>query len=227
MMQQLLLDIQSLPSPTLANFLPGSNTELLQLLENILSKQEKERFVYLWGGLGCGKSHLLQAVVDAYIQKGSSKAIYLSARKQSKLSIDRDIDCIAIDDIDYLDASAQIELFNFYNQLQDRSDAFLLVSGMTAPMYLNMRQDLVTRLGWGLVYQVHELAEDEKIQAMKSHASDCGFDLPPEVCLYLLRHGQRDLRSLIMTLDALGHYSLVHQRQITIPLLREFLLVAS
>lgn len=60
-----------------------------------------------------------------------------------------DIDCVAVDDIDCLDALAQIGLFNLYNQLRDESQAFLLVSGSAAPAYLNMRQDLVTRLGWG------------------------------------------------------------------------------
>ncbi|SFF11421.1 DnaA regulatory inactivator Hda [Nitrosomonas sp. Nm166] len=225
-MQQLLLDIQSTPLPTLVNFVPGRNTELLQALTNILSKLEKERFVYLWGGLGCGKSHLLHAMVDACTQK-NLKAVYFSAKKHGKFSIDSDVDCIAIDDIDCLNASAQIELFNLYNQLRDEGNTFLLMSGVAAPMYLDMRQDLVTRLGWGLVYQVHELTEAEKIQAMKSHAADCGFDLPQEVCLYLLRHGRRDLPSLMMTLDALDRYSLVHQRQITIPLLRELLQVVS
>ena len=225
-MQQLLLDIKPLPSPTLINFLPGRNTELMQILTHILSKQEKERFVYLWGVLGCGKSHLLRATVEAYTQR-NLKAVYFSAKKQCEFPVAGDMDCVAIDDIDCLDASAQIELFNLYNQLRDENHAFLLVSGAVAPMRLDMRQDLVTRLGWGLVYQVHELTEEEKIQAMKSHAADCGFDLSQEICLYLLRHGRRDLPSLMMTLDALDRYSLVNQRQITIPLLRELLQVAS
>lgn len=225
-MQQLLLDIKPLPSPTLVNFLPGHNTELLQMLTNILSQREKERFVYLWGGVGCGKSHLLQAAVAAYTQR-NLKAVYFSAKKHCEFSVDSGLDCVAIDDIDSLDASAQIELFNLYNQVRDEGHAFLLMSGVAAPMYLDMRQDLVTRLGWGLVYQVIELTEEEKIQAMKSHAIDCGFELPQEICLYLLRHGRRDLPSLMMTLDALDRYSLVNQRQITIPLLRELLQVAS
>jgi len=225
-MKQLLLDIKPPSSPTLINFLPGRNTELVQMLTHILSGQEKERFVYLWGGLGCGKSHLLQSVVAACTQN-HAKAIYFSAKTCSEFAVDSDIDCVAVDDIDYLDTSAQAGLFNIYNQLRDESNAFLLVSGPAAPAYLNMRQDLVTRLGWGLVYQVHELTEEEKIAAMKTHAADCGFDLPLEICLYLLRHGRRDLPSLMMTLDALDRYSLVHQRQITIPLLRELLQVAS
>lgn len=225
-MKQLLLDIKPPSSPTLINFLPGRNTELVQMLTHILSGQEKERFVYLWGGLGCGKSHLLRAVVAA-CTKNHSKAIYFSAKTCSEFAVDSDIDCVAVDDIDCLDTSAQAGLFNIYNQLRDESDAFLLVSGPAAPAHLNMRQDLVTRLGWGLVYQVHELTEEEKVQAMKRHAADCGFDLSQEICLYLLRHGRRDLPSLMMTLDALDRYSLANQRQITIPLLRELLQVAS
>ena len=47
---------------------------------------------------------------------------------------------------------------------------------------------------------------------MKTHAADCGIQLSQEICLYLLRHGQRDLPSLMMTLEALDRYSLVHQR---------------
>jgi DnaA family protein len=225
-MKQLLLDIKPPSSPTLINFLPGRNTELVQMLIHILSGQEKERFVYLWGGLGCGKSHLLQATVAAYAQN-NSKAVYLSGKTHSEFAVDNAIDCVAVDDIDCLDTSAQAGLFNLYNQLRDEGDAFLLVSGPAAPAHLDMRQDLVTRLGWGLVYQVHELTEEEKMQAMKCHAADCGFDLSQEICLYLLRYGRRDLPSLMMTLNALDRYSLVNQRQITIPLLRELLQVVS
>jgi DnaA family protein len=225
-MKQLLLDIKPLSPPTMVNFVRGHNTELIQILTNILSQQEKERFIYLWGNPGCGKSHLLQAIVAAYSQK-SLKAVYFSARKYCEFPIEENIDCVAIDDIDRLEVTAQTRLFRLYNQLRDESHAFLLMSGAVAPMFLNMRQDLVTRLGWGLVYQVHELTEEEKIQAMKTHAEACGFKLSQEICLYLLRHGRRDLPSLMATLDALDHYSLVHQRPITIPLLRELLQVVS
>jgi DnaA family protein len=103
----------------------------------------------------------------------------------------------------------------------------MLVCGSATPVQLTLRKDLVTRLGWGLVYQVHELSDEEKIQAMKSHAASRGFDLPQDVCVYLLRHGQRDLPSLMATLDALDLYSLTDQRQITIPMLRELLLSTS
>ncbi|MCH9639529.1 MAG: DnaA regulatory inactivator Hda [Betaproteobacteria bacterium] len=221
-MKQLLLDIKPPASPTLENFLPGRNIELLQKLENIVLQQDQERFVYLWGGLGCGKSHLLRAVVDAYLEK-NLKAVYFSCQNQPEFFLGEAVDCVAIDDVSYLDASAQVRLFNLYNQLRDKGRAFFLASGSVAAAQLPMRQDLVTRLGWGLVYQVHELTDEEKMQAMKSHAAECGFDLSQEICHYLLSHGRRDLPSLMTTLDALDRYALVNKRRITVPLLRELL----
>lgn len=225
-MRQLLLDIHPPPSPTLANFLPGRNRELLQLLTNMLHAREKERFVYLWGNAGCGKSHLLQAIATAYRNRNES-AVYWNTRSTHDLTLPAAADCIAIDDAGNLSASGQIALFNLYNRLREDSHGVLIVSGPAAPAYLQLRQDLVTRLGWGLVYQVHELTEEEKMQAMQTHAAESGFALPQEICLYLLRHGRRDLPSLIATLDALNRYSLQQQRHITIPLLRELLQVNS
>lgn len=222
-MKQLLLDINIPAVPSLANFVPGRNCELLQLLKKIIRNQEQENFVYIWGGLGCGKSHLLQAVINAFLKKNQAAAIYLPCEIFPFSQISNDVQYVAIDDVEQLDEQSQIKLFNLYNQMRDKESAFMLVSGRVAPAQLNARQDLVTRLGWGLVYQVHELSEDEKLQALRSHALDRGIDLPGEIGQYLLRHNSRDLPSLMMTLDALDRYSLVHRRRITIPLLKKLL----
>ena len=218
-MKQLLLDIAPPSPPTLDNFVAGRNAELLQTLGNILAGRERERFIYLWGGTGCGRSHLLQAAVKA----GSRESRYFACDATTEFAASINADCVAVDDVDRLNPSAQIGLFNLYNRMRDEGHALLLVSGPTAPAQLGLREDLVTRLGWGLVYQVHELSDEEKALAMKSHAASRGFDLPQEVGDYLLRHGQRDLPSLMATLDALDRYSLANQRQVTVPLLRELL----
>jgi DnaA family protein len=229
-MKQLLLDIAPPSSPTLENFVPGRNLELIQILKNILEGQEQERFIYLWGGKGCGKSHLLQAIVEA-CARNKLDAVYISCgitpNTNTGFSAIDKIDCLTIDDVDHLNASTQIDLFNLYNHIRDESHSLMLVSGSVAPSQLNLREDLVTRLRWGLVYQVHDLSDDEKIQAMQNHAKRKGFELPQDVCNYLLRHVQRDLPSLIVTLDALDLYSLRKKRSITIPMLRKLLLPAS
>lgn len=221
-MRQLLLDVVPSLTPTLANFVPGRNAELACLLKQILSGQEKERFIYVWGGLGCGKSHLLQAVVHEHSQR-NLKTVYFACESHVNFNIEDETDFVAVDNVDHLDSSAQIKLFNLYNQIRDDGSVLLLVSGNAAPAQLALRQDLVTRLGWGLVYHIHELTDEEKMQAMQTHAANCGFDLPQEICVYLLRHVRRDLSSLIETINALNRYSLSSKRQITIPLLRKLL----
>lgn len=222
-MKQLPLDIAQQSPATLANFVPGRNSELLQTLGNILAGGEKERFVYLWGGAGCGKTHLLQAAGRTCTDNGK-KAIYFSCEGKTRFGTrSREADCVMVDDVDCLGPRAQIGLFNLYNRLRDDDHAFLLVSGPVAPARLKLREDLVTRLGWGLVYQVHELTDEEKVEAMKSHATGRGLDLPQEVCDYLIRHEQRDLPALMATVDALDSYSLASQRKVTIPLVRELL----
>lgn len=227
-MKQLLLDIAPPSSPTLANFVPGRNHELLQTLSDVLTG--RERFVYLWGATGCGRSHLLQAVVAAGM-RNKLNAVYIECEgtddANTAFAASHVADCVAVDNVERLSADAQIGLFNLYNHMRGEDHARLLISGPVAPAQLGLREDLVTRLGWGLVYQVHELTDEEKVQAMQSHAVSCGFDLPQEVSDYLLRHGRRDLPSLIATLDALDRHSLENQRQITVPLLRELLQGAS
>ncbi|MDO8438285.1 MAG: DnaA regulatory inactivator Hda [Nitrosomonadaceae bacterium] len=227
-MKQLLLDIAPPLPPTLANFVPGCNRELLQTLNEMLAG--KERFVYLWGATGCGRSHLLQAVVAA-ATRNQLNAVYIecggTGDTNNTFAAANAADCVTVDNVERLSADAQIDLFSLYNRMRDEGHARLLVSGPVAPAQLGLREDLVTRLGWGLVYQVHELTDEDKAQAMKNHAASRGFDLPQEISDYLLRHGRRDLPSLIATLDALDRYSLANQRQITVPLLRELLRGAS
>jgi DnaA family protein len=83
---------------------------------------------------------------------------------------------------------------------------------------------LRTRLGWGLIYQVHELTDDEKIAALSQRALARGLTLSSGVLPYLITHFRRDMRSLSATLDALDRYSLETKRAITLPLLRDLLL---
>ncbi|SDI09413.1 DnaA regulatory inactivator Hda [Nitrosomonas sp. Nm132] len=228
-MKQLLLDIAPPRPPTLENFIPGRNLELLQTLRKAVTNtnQNPERFIYVWGSAGCGKSHLLQAVAETFVQQQLT-AIYVSCEINSEFAFDADsIDCVTIDNVERLGSVAQVRLFNFYNQVREEGNALFLVSGEVPPAQLTLRQDLVTRLGWGLAYQIHELSDEEKREAMRSHAISCGFELSHEICDYLLRHEQRDLPTLIRVVDALDRYSLAKQRQITLPLLRELLQAAS
>ncbi len=208
-MSQLLLDITPGWQPTLGNFVPGRNAELLSALRQALATRG-ECCIYLWGDSGSGKSHLLRACAE------EAGGMYVNGEVPAIAAM------IALDDVESLDDTAQIRLFDLYNQMRE-SGAMLLVSGNVSPMHLTLRDDLRTRLGWGLVYQLHGLSDEEKAQALACHAESRGFVLSSEVTQYLLRHGRRDLPSLMATLDALDAHSLRLHRTPSVPLLKEIL----
>jgi DnaA family protein len=133
-----------------------------------------------------------------------------------------DSDAVAVDDVDRLSGPHEIALFNLYNRLREEG-GILLAAGNAPPAQLALRADVVTRLGWGLVYQVHALSDEEMAEAVVQHAAVRGFRLERDVQQYLLNRVQRDMPTLLAMLDALDRYSREEKRAITVPLLRELL----
>jgi len=219
-MRQLALGLAPSPAPAFDNFFPGRNVEAMSALHSLAWGQSGEHFVYLWGERGCGRSHLLQAAVAAASSRGII-ARYI-APGEALPADDSGVRMLAVDDVEKLDAQAQLEFFRLYNALRERQGA-MLSAGNVAPARLQLRPDLLTRLGWGLVFQVHVLSDDDKRVALKRHAAARAFDLRDEIVEYLLRHLKRDLPSLMAVLDALDRYSLETKRPITLPLLRQLL----
>jgi len=213
-MKQLLLDIAPPPQPTLDNFVVGPNAEVLAQLHALLSGQSHERFVYLWGGTGCGKSHLLKALAAAFPGR-----VCLGLCGEDEAAA---CDLVLVDDVLNLDAEGQSRLFNIMNRMRDGS-GLLVVTGPFSPIHLKIRQDLSSRLAQCLVFQVKCLSDADKAQALMTHALGRGFALPHDVAAYLLRKWKRDIPSLLAVLDALDRYSLEVKRPVTVPLTREVL----
>ena len=219
-MRQLALDLASPPAPTLDNFVAGRNVELVESLGRLVSAGRKERFLYLWGEAGSGRTHLLKGTVSK-LQHSGARAAYVACGPGTGLGNGLDgMDCVALDDVDRLGAGAQEAAFHLYNALRERG-GMLVASGGAPPVQLTLREDLVTRLGWGLVYRVHVLSDAEKVAALIEHAAARGFPLPPEIGEYLLAHARRDMPSLLALLDALDRYSRETKRPITVPLVRD------
>ena len=194
-MKQLLLDIKPPALATLQNFVVGRNAEVLACLDATINAVSPS-FIFLWGEKGCGKTHLLSAC----------KAIGMRVA----------------DDVHLLNNDAQIALFNDYNQLKE-SGSFLITAGLHAPNQMGLRDDLATRLAWGLVYQLQPLNDEEKARALKQHALERGMMLPDEVTDYCLRYLRRDLPTLMTILDALDEWSLTEKKPVTVPMLKKLL----
>lgn len=211
-MKQLALGIASPPAPAFDNFFPARNAEAVAALR-ALAAGSGESFVYLWGVPGSGRSHLLGAVAAASRRP--------ARRFDGGVPEDGGLLLLA-DDVDRLDAAGQRALFNAFNAVREAGGA-LVAAGPVPPARLDLAPELLTRLAWGLVYQLHPLDDAEKSAALAGHAAARGLRLPAEVSAYLLRHVRRDLPTLMGVLDALDRHSLETQRPLTVPLVREVL----
>ena len=197
-MRQLPLEIAPSVEPDFDNFVPGPNVEALARVRSLAAGTLGERIVYLWGESGSGRSHLLRA----------------AARANPAL--------VVADDVHALDAAAQQALFVAINEARERGPG-VLAAGDQPPARLELRADLKSRLAWGLVYQLAPLADADKARHLKALAAERGLLLSDDVVSYLLTRLPRDMASLRSVMEVLDRYSLMRQRALTLPLVREAL----
>ncbi|MFI4952669.1 MAG: DnaA regulatory inactivator Hda [Burkholderiales bacterium] len=221
-MEQLTFELAPAEPPRLANFLPGRNAELVALLPRFVAGQVDETGLLLWGAAGAGKTHLLEAAVALAQEQRVAARWFAHTGELSAATIDAADTLVVVDRVDAADASAAATIFSLYNALKQRCGR-LIAASRTPLAALPLREDLRTRLGWGLVYEVLPLSDDDKPAAMAAFAGQRGFHLSAEVIDYLMRHGRRDLPSLLATLAALDRASLASKRPITVPLLKAWL----
>ena len=228
MNQQLALAIQLNNDSTLADFCWRNNPLLQEQLFATL-KGQGERIVYLWGVPGCGKTHLLQACCQQ--TDSAHSAIYLPLAILHEWGPDM-LDGIAnhtlicIDNIDLIAENPAWEeaIFHLYNRIRDNDQALLIIAGNQTPMNLGIAlPDLRSRLSWGLVMQVNELRDEDKIYSLKLHAHNRGFELASSVAQFLLNRCGRNMHELHALLNSLDEASLRAQRKITIPFVKEIL----
>ena len=208
---QLPLDLLNPPQPRLANFVAGRNAEALDAVRRLLAAQLPERLIYLWGADGSGRTHLALAVAS----EGGWAWAPEDEPQRAGVAV--------VDNVAALDDAAQVALFNRINAVRADAALGLLATGTVPPAQLQLREDLRTRLAWGLVYQLQPLSDAEKVDALAGQAETRGLVLSEDVLPFMLRHLPRDMRTLSHALEALDAFALARKRPLTVPLVREWL----
>ncbi len=224
MTEQLVFELAPPEPPSFGNFVSGGNAEAVAVVAALASGEVAETGIMLWGAAGAGKTHLLRAAVGAVASRGGS-AVF-AADPGELLAQDPDVlgrrALVAIDSIDRAPPDVQARVFTTFNGLREHG-GHLLVASRIPLAGLPLREDLRTRLGWGLVYELLPLPDAEKPAALAAYAKGRGFRLADEVIAYLLAHGRRDMGALVGALAALDRHSLATKRPITVPMLRGWL----
>jgi len=132
---------------------------------------------------------------------------------------------ICIDDIESIVGNSAWEeaLFHLFNQLRDQGKR-LVIGSHKAPRELSLNlKDLYSRLQWGTVLRINLLDESDKQAAIKVRATQLGLELPDDVANFLLKRVKRSSGDLFTIISMLDRASLVNQRKLTIPFVKQAL----
>ena len=232
MSRQLPLNLRLKDSSSFENFLPATNREAVARLHAAVAALARGRapepVLFLCGAPGTGRTHLLQAACREAQSAGGS-ALYIPFSEIAALApaMLEDLEqaaLVCLDDIERIAGKTDWEaaVFALCERLR-ASGGMLLVAGARPPRELGLQlPDLATRLGWGPVYALAPLGDDERLEAVRLRARNRGLEMPEEVARYILARYPRDLDSLFALLDRLDVASLAEQRRLTIPFLRSF-----
>ena len=218
-MKQLALGMRLRTGALYGSFAPGRNSEILTAL-----RSPNALPLWLWGARGSGKTHLLQAACAA----AGAAAAYFPLERSASLPPEalagyERSPVLCIDDVDQVagDPNWERALFRLFNEAAELRSRLIFAASVAPRQASWVLDDWRSRAAACVVYQLHELDDEGRIEALRLRAAQRGLQLPYETSEYLLKRMPRDLPSLFDVLDALDEASMVEQRRLTIPFIRD------
>ncbi|WP_066746248.1 DnaA inactivator Hda [Proteus myxofaciens] len=229
MPSQLSLPLSLPDDETFDSFYAGENASLVAAIQTAIH-QPHGSYIYFWSRDGGGKSHLLHAACAELSLAGDAVG-YVALDKRAYFVPDvlegmEHLSLVCIDNVQCIagDEEWELALFNLYNRVLEHGRTCLLITGDRPPRQINLQlPDLASRLDWGQIYRLQPLSDEEKIQALQLRAKLRGFELPEDVGRFVLKRLDRKMRTLFEMLDELDRASIVAQRKLTIPFVKDIL----
>lgn len=227
-LKQLALNLCLKDAASFTNFFIGANKQLVDVLRNLYVNNES-LFVYFWGKTGVGKSHLLSALCQLFSDHGFIAA-YLPLEDAQQLDPQmledlEKMDVLCIDDLNLIAGNSVWEeaIFHCFNKVVVSRKQIVITANVVPQALQLIIPDLKSRMTGGLIFEVKELNDVEKIESLKLRAKLRGLELSDGAAQYLLNHYPRDPESLFKALDQLDKEALVSQRRLTVPFIKDVL----
>lgn len=230
------------PRFTFDNFVVGKPNELAYAAARRVADTETPAFnpLFLYGGVGLGKTHLMHAIAwhirNTYPHR---RVIYMSAEKfmyqfvralrfKDTVSFKdqfRSVDVLMIDDVQFIGGkdTTQEEFFHTFNALVDRNRQ-VIISADKSPQDLDrMEERLRSRLGWGLVADLHPVNYELRLGILHAKAEKLGCSVPDKVLEFLAHKITSNVRELEGALNRIVAHAQLVGRTISLEMTQEVL----
>ena len=196
--------------------------------------------LFIYGGVGLGKTHLMQAIGQAILRRArSARVVYLSSEQFTNELIQaiqtrttprfreryRTVDALLIDDVHFIAGreSTQEEFFHTFNVLYDAHRQIVLSSDRSPKDIAGLEERLVSRFGWGLVTDIQPPDLDTRTAILRKKAEEAGIAVPDEVTDFIARRITANIRELEGALIRVVAYSQLLSKPLSVGLAQEVL----
>ncbi len=230
------------PKFTFDNFIVGKPNELAYAAAQRVAQSEVVSFnpLFLYGGVGLGKTHLMHAVAWNIKKRNPKKnVVYLTAEKfmyqfikalrfKNIMSFKeqfRSVDVLMIDDVQFIIGkdNTQEEFFHTFNTLIDKKRQ-IIISADKSPADLDGLEDrLKSRLGWGLVADIHPLTYELRLGILQAKAEQKSLNLKQEVMEFLANKITNNVREMEGALNRLAVHASIQDSEISVDLVKDVL----
>ena len=227
---------------TFDNFVVGSCNQFAHAAARAVATRPSQSYnpLFIYGGVGMGKTHLMHAIGRALIQNFSQmKVVYTSSERFMNEMIQcirtdrmrefhqhyRTADVLLVDDVQILGGKerTQEEFFHTFNELYDHQKQIVLSSDSTPKQTPGLLERLRSRFEWGLLVDVQPPDLETKMAILDRKAIDQGIDLPEDVRVFIATKTKSNMRELEGALIKLGAYSSVTSSPISLAMAQQVL----
>ncbi|MBN2542199.1 chromosomal replication initiator protein DnaA [bacterium] len=229
------------PRYTFDNFVVGSSNQFAHAATLAVSEApgaNKYNPLFIYGGVGLGKTHLIQAIGHFVKEENKKKnVIYVTSERftnefigslvnnttQEFNRVYKNLDVLLIDDVHFFSGKAGIQsnFFHIFNSLHQKGKQIVLTSDTQPGLITGLTERLLSRFNWGLVVDIRSPDYETRMAILKKKTEFQGIELPPAVLDYIAQNVNSNIRELEGSLIRLEAFSSITGKPFTVDLARE------